>query len=331
MPLFSIVVPVYNVEKYLSDCLESILNQTFSDFELILVDDGSNDKSPSICDQYSMRFPFIRVIHKTNGGVVSARKTGLNASCGFYILSVDSDDIIPDDLLETLAKVISIHKPDIIAFDYQNILETGEFTSVVENLLPEGLYDSKNKFLIEDNFLYNSHLPNYYNTGSIIYSLWSKCIKRELLSRYQNSVPDSIRNGDDVAVLTPVIVESRSVYILRYVGYYYRTRCSSLVHTFNPDEIYNYLTLMSYINSLNLKLPESNISGYAFREIFLQYTKAAKAMRFNEFKDYVKKTYNSITKGFIEKYNSNNMNLKSRLVSYLVKKRLWFVFWRIYH
>lgn len=102
MPKISVIVPVYNVEKYLNRCIDSILNQTFEDFELILVDDGSTDKSLKICDEYKIKDGRIKVIHKKNGGVSSARNTGIDKATGEYITFVDSDDYISNDTLNIL-------------------------------------------------------------------------------------------------------------------------------------------------------------------------------------------------------------------------------------
>ena len=103
MALFSIIVPVYNVEKYIEKCLDSIINQTFQDIEIILVDDGSPDKSPRICDDYAQRDLRIKVIHKKNGGLSDARNAGLEIACGEYVLFVDSDDYISYDTCEKFA------------------------------------------------------------------------------------------------------------------------------------------------------------------------------------------------------------------------------------
>ena len=92
MSLFSIIVPVYKAEKYLDDCIKSLLKQTITDFEVILVDDGSPDRSGEICDDYSEKYKFIKTIHKKNEGLVSARKAGAKVAVGKYIVCVDSDD-----------------------------------------------------------------------------------------------------------------------------------------------------------------------------------------------------------------------------------------------
>ena len=104
---FSIIVPVYNTEKYLKECLDSLINQTYRDFEIILVDDGSTDSSGEICDIYAEQNPDrIKVIHKPNGGLISARITGNKHASGDYILNVDSDDFVSLDLLKTVNEKI---------------------------------------------------------------------------------------------------------------------------------------------------------------------------------------------------------------------------------
>ena len=126
MPRFSIIVPIYNVEAYLVECVESILVQTFENYELILVDDGSPDNCSAICDQYAAKDPRIQVIHKKNGGIVSARKAGTRQSRGQYILHVDGDDRIEEGMLSRIDSLIRQYdEPDIVSFGYNHITETG--------------------------------------------------------------------------------------------------------------------------------------------------------------------------------------------------------------
>jgi glycosyltransferase involved in cell wall biosynthesis len=120
MPRISIIVPVYNVERYLSKCIESILAQTFKDFELILVDDGSPDKCPELCDSYAQRDRRIRVIHKANGGLSDARNAGVKEAKGEYIGFVDSDDYIMPEMYQKLYELITVNKADMAACDVYN-------------------------------------------------------------------------------------------------------------------------------------------------------------------------------------------------------------------
>ena len=104
--LFSIIVPIYNIEKYLSRCIDSVLAQSFSDYELILVDDGSPDNCPAICDEYAKKDSRIKVIHKKNGGLVSARQAGIVEAIGDYVFHLDGDDAICPDALESAYEII---------------------------------------------------------------------------------------------------------------------------------------------------------------------------------------------------------------------------------
>ena len=121
MPKISVIVPVYNVEKYLRKCIESILNQTFREFELILVDDGSTDSSGKICDEYALKDSRIKVIHKENGGASSARNAGLDVAKGEYIGFVDSDDWIEMDMYGELYRLIKENNTDISVCGINNI------------------------------------------------------------------------------------------------------------------------------------------------------------------------------------------------------------------
>lgn len=106
MDVISVIVPIYNTEKYLAKCLDSLINQTFQRLEIILIDDGSTDNSGQICDEYAVKDDRIKVIHKTNGGVSSARNAGLDVVTGSYIAFVDPDDYIDSDMYEVLYKVV---------------------------------------------------------------------------------------------------------------------------------------------------------------------------------------------------------------------------------
>ena len=113
---FSVIVPIYNVEKYLAECIDSVLAQTFTDFELILVDDGSPDSCGKICDEYAAKDSRITVIHKENGGLVSARKAGIKTAAGEYVVNLDSDDKITPEMLGRANEITEKHNPDLISF-----------------------------------------------------------------------------------------------------------------------------------------------------------------------------------------------------------------------
>lgn len=139
MSKFSVIVPIYKVEKYVRKCIESILSQTYEDYELILVDDGSPDNCPSICDEYAEKDRRIIVIHKSNGGLVSARNIGVQTASGDYICYVDGDDWIQNNFLETIYnRGISQDNPDMVVFGALRQYENHQVK--IPAGAPEGLY-----------------------------------------------------------------------------------------------------------------------------------------------------------------------------------------------
>ena len=193
----SIIVPVYNVEEYLEGCIESILNQTFKDFELILVNDGSTDKSSEICNKYKEIDSRIKVIHKDNGGLSSARNAGLNIARGKYIGFVDSDDTIHPRMYEILYDLIKKHKADISCCNYKNIytlcteyntdIEQAEVIEMDNIQAINNLYDKEIgvRLVVAWNKLYSKHLFDdiRYEVGRIhedefiIHRILYKCRK----------------------------------------------------------------------------------------------------------------------------------------------------------
>ena len=136
----SVIVPIFRIEKYLPKCIDSLLNQTFSDFELILVDDGSPDNCPKICDDYAKTDSRIKVIHKKNGGLVSARKEGLKNAAGTYITFVDGDDWVDEFYLDILFNLAELNDADLVVTGHFR-----EFNGKIETIKPKmvGVYDEK--------------------------------------------------------------------------------------------------------------------------------------------------------------------------------------------
>ena len=132
MPKLSIILPVYNVEKYLPDCLTSILNQTYDDFELIIIDDGSTDQSLSICKAYELKDTRIRVYSQCNAGLSAARNKGIDCSQGTYLAFVDSDDTIDSEMYETMMSALEESEVDIVVCGHRVVSENGEIIEEVK-------------------------------------------------------------------------------------------------------------------------------------------------------------------------------------------------------
>lgn len=222
--LVSVIVPIYKVENYIRKCIESILNQTFDDFELILVDDGSPDNCPEICDEYANLDKRIKVIHKSNGGLTSARKAGIAEATGEYVLCVDGDDYIAGDLLERVSKKITDFSCDIVCFGYNTFPNNVKINSISK--YREGLYNRKQ---IEDEIF-----PTLITAGDgnrFPPSIWSKVVRRELITPIQLVLPDSIILGEDSCISYVSLYKATSCYIMHEELYFYRVENASLTRS----------------------------------------------------------------------------------------------------
>ena len=224
MPKLSVIVPVYNTEKYLRECIDSILAQTFTDFELILVDDGSADGSGAICDEYAAKDPRIRVIHQENGGVTSARKTGAVLSKGDYVTYVDSDDWIGPDGYRNMMSHIEKHQADIGIFA---MTVEKKQPVVISNRIAPGIF-SKEMLLTA---VYPYMLFDYsQNCSGLIMSLCNKIIRRELLLNAITIIPDSLTYGEDAISGFLCMLNASSAYICNNPFYHYRDNPASISH-----------------------------------------------------------------------------------------------------
>ena len=157
-PLLTVVIPVYNVEKYLKRCIESILIQEWKNYDILLVDDGSTDNSPQICDGYAKAYDFISVIHKKNGGLSAARNTGISHAEGEYVYFPDSDDWIEPDTFIALAEVVESQKFDIISFNREFV--KGEEDAIVSDSLVTQVFEGKDAFV---QMLRHSYITGFAN------------------------------------------------------------------------------------------------------------------------------------------------------------------------
>ncbi len=219
--MISVIVPIYNIQEYLPQCIDSIINQTYTELEIILVDDGSTDSGGSICDEYALNDSRVKVIHKKNGGLVSARKAGIRAAHGEYITFVDGDDWIERDTYE---KILEIgQRADIIT--YACYEEYGDYRTVKENKLREGLYVTGHECPLYETML----MGNVFFEFGINPSLCTKLIRRNILTVNQENVSDLISYGEDAACTFPCLLDASTVYVSNERCYHYRQRQGSIV------------------------------------------------------------------------------------------------------
>jgi glycosyltransferase involved in cell wall biosynthesis len=243
----SVIVPIFRIEKYLPECIDSLLDQSFLNFELILVNDGSPDSCPKICDAYSKKDARINVIHKENGGLLSARKAGLKAAKGKFIAYVDGDDWVDKFYLDTMFKLAEANDSDLVVTGHFR-----EFDGKIETIKPKlaGIYDEDElKSSIIPNAIYNG---DFCEHGMSTY-VWNKLFKRELLNKVLFDVPNEIIMGEDAAITYSYLSISKSIVISRIPLYYYRQRHDSIVKSIENPKI-EYYRLGLLMNFLKLKL-----------------------------------------------------------------------------
>ena len=218
--ILSIIVPVYNCRDYLERCIESILTQSYSHIQLILVDDGSTDGSGEICDYYASLDYRIQVIHQVNGGVSKARNAGLDRATGAWIMFVDSDDYILDAYCEKMLAAVQNGQADIVI-----ARPTVDKAPKVAALTPEEISQIKRACLSfdEDAFPYNVDAP------------WGKLFRHALISDNQIFFPETLSRSEDAWFCATAYEHTTSICILDWFGYVHVDRDGSLCRRFAPD------------------------------------------------------------------------------------------------
>ena len=222
-PLISIIVPVYMIDRYVGICVESIVNQTYRNLEIILVDDGSKDRCSEICDLYASKDSRIRVVHKENGGLVSARKAGLAESSGGLVTYVDGDDWIGPRFIEKLVTAQQETDADMVCAAQTRVI----FDRKAEllNAVPVGVYEGDGLVGIQKEMM---SCGTFYRPGITTY-VWNKLFRRDVLYDVQMKVDESISIGEDAAVTYPALLRCKRVMVTDNTEYHYRQREDSML------------------------------------------------------------------------------------------------------
>ncbi|MCI8935292.1 MAG: glycosyltransferase [Lachnospiraceae bacterium] len=253
----SVVVPIYNVEKYVQKCIESIQSQSYQEIEIILVDDGSTDRCGCICDGYAKNDKRIKVIHKTNGGLVSARKAGIAMAEGDYVIAVDGDDWIEDDWIEGYVKYIKQYPCDMFYRDGVLRDTEGRCTDTAMHLDSELFLGEE----IEDKLI-----PKFldFDCGPIkkvkLNSV-SWAYKRTLIQTQIINVDNRLKTGEDFALVTYGVMNAKSIFIIPGGGYHYVQREESMSSTPLPESLARLLEeqVLSFLKLMNAKDKTINI------------------------------------------------------------------------
>ena len=231
----SVIVAVYQVEKYIHKCLDSIQKQTLNGFEVLLIDDGSKDNSGNICDEYAQKDGRFRVIHKENGGVSTARQVGLNNAIGEYVIHVDPDDWIEKNMLEDLYYEATASNSDMVVCDYyQEINGKSSYIKQVPNL-------QSNKYYFYD-------LINKLHG-----SCWNKLTRRSCFSKYNISFFPQMIMWEDLFINLQLIEQPIKISYLPHAYYHYdeSTNASSAVRSWSRKKLTSQIVLIDWLEKKN--------------------------------------------------------------------------------
>ena len=220
----SVIVPVYNVEKYLAKCIDSLLGQSMSDIEILLINDGSSDNCGDICDQYAKIDSRIKVVHQENKGISITRNTGIKLATADYLMFVDSDDYVSPDFCKRAYETITKKKSDIVMFQYQ---ENEKHHAVT--------YSDKSSGYIEPQEAVFLMLNGY---GHFI---WNKIYKKEL---FNNILFPPNKTFEDHVTTPKLLLEAKSIYFINDVLYYYCPRQQSITRIISKDSLINRFSMI---------------------------------------------------------------------------------------
>ena len=238
-PLISVIVPVYKAEKYLHRCVDSLLAQTFQDYEILLVDDGSPDRSGEICDEYAKKDSRVRVFHKENGGVSSARQCGMDNARGEYTIHADPDDWVEPEMLEELYKKAKEEDADMVICDYYI------------NYRRKQIYKQQKPSSLNHDAIMRQLLLQQLHAAC-----WNKLIRRDLMSIFRISFPLNMTIWEDMFVICNLLMHDVKVAYVPMAFYHYDCYINknSLIHSTSRK---NVLSQVNFINNVNSQLEVS--------------------------------------------------------------------------
>ena len=292
--IISIIVPIYKVEKYLDRCINSILNQTFKDFELILVDDGSPDRCGDICEEYAKKDKRIKVIHKENGGLSDARNAGLDIATGKFIGFIDSDDFIHKDMYMVLYDAIIKSKSDISQCKFKYFSKEDELN---KNIINDGKYEIYNNINAIEEIIDNKNL----NTN-----VWNKLYKRELFNDIR--FPKG-KIHEDEFVTYKVFYRAKTVSYVNKELYYYFSNDTGIMKNLNINSKFDWIEAIEERNEFLLSIKEKSLFNKSNSYLFFNLIKIRYNIKKSEELKNKSQMYNLVNEKI--KYSLNEISDKS--------------------
>lgn len=330
MSKISIIVPVYNVEKYLNKCIDSLLEQTYKNFEIILVDDGSTDMSASICDEYSNKYSNIKVVHKNNEGLGMARNTGIDNATGDYLVFIDSDDYADSGLVKDLYDAIRLNDSDTCIGGYKRVDSYNRLVSTHK-------YE-RNKFI--ENDILKILLPRMIGSSpekkdSIAVSACNVLYSKNIIDKYNiRFVSEREIISEDLIFNISYLFHAKNVMIIDTVNYNYRINYGSLTTRYLPQrfckikELYNkeveILNNIGIYNDCELRLMRQFF--IYVRMCLAQEKQNVDAKNFNKLRLKVKEICNDdLVCQLVRRYPINKLGFKQKIFLYLIKYKMYFI------
>lgn len=325
--MISIIVPVYNVEKYLKQCLDSLVCQTYQDIEVIMIDDGSTDSSGKICDEYAQKYPNFFVYHKENEGLGMARNTGLKYITGGYVTFVDSDDYLQDSCIEILYKNLIENHVDMCKGGFQRIVDSGKVVSIrrYENMI------------FEKEKARNELLPRMIGSSPSKHDSVEMCVcgalyNVQIIKDYKIQFPSEREYiSEDLVFNIDYMQHANGACTIQETGYCYRVNMNSLSTSYRSDRFeaskFFYLQMKEKLE--NLHYDENTI--FRLQRMFFIYIrmsisqenkKRAKKTR-KECLNTIKSICNdTIVKNIIRDYQKDQMGIKQKIFLMLIRYKM---------
>lgn len=276
---FSIVIPVYNVEKYIKRCLESVKQQSYQDYEVIIVNDGTKDNSQNIIDEFleENNTEKFKSYLKENGGLSDARNYGVKLTTGDYIIFIDSDDYIDRDLLQTLNEAIEKNNyPEVISYNFVSVQENGE---IIKEMV-------KPSFQVTEG---EKALKSFIIGKQYFEPAWGFAYKKEFYDKNSFEYPKG-KYHEDLALTPKILLKAKSVLSIDYIGYYYVQSANSIIR--NSTEEKEYKKAMDFLEHFdNLLLASSEIKEENTKILFYSYIANSAICRVKSLKGKYKKEY----------------------------------------
>lgn len=311
----SVIVAVYNVEKYLHQCLNSIIEQSYRNLEIILVDDGSTDHSAQICDEYAYKDSRIKVIHKDNGGAVSAKKRGIKEATGAIVTFVDSDDWLDTDMYEYLITEMQKNRVDIITSGFHMP------ACDLYDFFTPGVYDEESlQRNIFPNIIYNKEEWH----GGIIGSACTKIYPTNLLREILVQMDEALRQWEDTCYVYLPFFQVKRIQITGKAFYHYRQNDNSVTHSFNKENWEQCKYSFHYIESTwKNRVPESVLNQLRYVQYWAYMTaieQAINAKDYGTLEAYIWDPDGQKLLQYVD-YRSSKLESKYKKMTLLIKEK----------